>query len=87
MTIYSMTKSELVAKRGLEDKSFDYTLPQDWLYAVHDWCKANQVPFTYHELVYGFVWLYDSLCGRPYPLTCYTHWLLSKLPSRLGCNV
>ncbi len=83
-----LTKEGLVKRRGIEDSSFDYALPQDWLYAVVEWCRLNGYrAWSYHEILWGFVWMYDEqakVFGRPYPLTYVTHYLLTKLPKHLG---
>lgn len=94
MSIYKearpLTKGELCEAKGLddlEDASYDIALPQDWLDEAVKYCKLNGYPISYHEILYGTVWMYDKqsrIFGRPYPLTCYTHYMIEKvLPSRL----
>ena len=81
-----LTKADLVELRGMENASFDYALPQEWVYSVLEFCKLNQLPFSYREIIFGFVWLYDEkskVFGRPYPLTYTAHYLLTKLPPQL----
>lgn len=93
-----MTKLELIKKRGLEDKeargelSYDTALPQDWVDEVVSWTRKTWSSYYvkrgigYHEIIYGFVWVYDQksrVFGRPCPLTPVTHWLLGQLPRRL----
>jgi hypothetical protein len=82
------TKGELVKRRGIEDSSFDFALPQDWLDEVVQWCRFNGYRgYSYRDILYGFVWMYDEkakVFGRPYPLTYLTQHLLTKLPMKLG---
>lgn len=86
---YNITKGELCQLKGLDDldASYDTALPQDWLDEVVEYCKLNRYTISYHEILYGTVWMYDkeaSITGRPYPLTCYTHYMIEKvLPFRL----
>jgi hypothetical protein len=66
------TKGEL-ASQVYRHKSFDCTLPQNWL----DTFAANNS--EYDLLRGGTVWLYDgdfSLCGAPAPLTFEAYKLL-----------
>ena len=61
-----MTKEQLVKKLGLQEKTFDYALPQDWVDDVIHVTKC-----LYNEACM-FVWLYDERgdsYGRPFPLT------------------
>jgi len=79
-----MTKEELCIKAGLLNKNgslipgkiFDYALPQYWLDDI------NQI--MGEECVTHFVWLYDSIGGRPFSLTKRGWNLLDKYNKRRG---
>jgi len=51
------------------DGTFDYAIPQDWLYSFSDWCKAN--PARTHNVTYDLIiattcWAYPE----SEPVTC-----------------
>lgn len=70
-----MTKEELVKQHGIENESFDYALPQQWVDEV-----KQLTGFDYDSITYGFVWHYGGLLfGRPYPLTPTAREILSAL--------
>jgi len=73
-----ITKETLVKDHGIEDKSFDYSLPQDWCYAVRD--------ITGIYPAFDFVWLYDEkapMFGRPYPLNIAGWVIMALLPDHM----
>ena len=63
-----MTKQEMVEALEMQDSSFDYALPQDWVDSLA--LKVKPL-FTYDDIIFRLIWLYDDkapVFGRPYPL-------------------
>ncbi len=76
-----MTKEKLVKKLGIQDKTFDYALPQNWVDDVVAVTKCSNAEACM------FVWLYDERAGaygRPFPLTSDADELLEKHMSRVS---
>ena len=77
----NMTKEKLVKKLGIQDKTFDYALPQNWVDDVVGVTKCSNAEACM------FVWLYDERAGaygRPFPLTSDADELLEKYMSRVS---
>jgi len=79
LTELRQSKSDIFGDSKL---NFDYALPQGWLNAFADYCKANNHDTTYDMIRSCTVWAFgtDQYCG---PVTCcsevYDSWLLWEL--------
>jgi len=93
------TKADRIRQLGLNEYTFDYAIPQDWLDRAVAYLKKNFL-YSYelksHEmykgnpyqiLIGGLVWLYDlhgATFGRPYPITKEAKHALECLPDNFG---
>ena len=50
-----LTKADLIKKAGLQDVTFDYSLPQGWLDHFSDISQ-----FSYNEILSTTVWIYPE---------------------------
>lgn len=74
----SISKHEL-ARLLYPGKTFDSTLPQEWLNHIAK-TTGESLGLTYHEILFSLVWIYDSdspCFGRPAPLTIEAYNLLN----------
>jgi len=73
-----ITKGGIIKQLGMEDMTFDYALPQDWVDAVFQ--AIGILPTM------SFVWLYDDkapMFGRPFPLDARGWVIMALLPGHL----
>lgn len=72
-----MTKQNAICARGLQDKTFDYALPQAWVEDVYLLTGIYPAPY--------FVWLYDGPTpwGRACPICEAGKELLANYAQRL----
>jgi len=77
------SKEDLVKEQGLEDKSFDYALPQSWVEEVYQIVAKGG--YSWDDILCGFIWLYDvpyRLFGYPFPLTYQAGCILATLTDK-----
>ena len=82
ITPTSLTKRELVVKRGLEEASFDYALPTHWVETIYRYLHIMGYPYSYDLIISSFVWVYDDqspIFGRPVGLTPTAHYIETRL--------
>jgi hypothetical protein len=90
------TKADRVRQLGLNDFTFDYAIPHDWLERAVA-CLKSKYPGQYGDgddklnpyqaILGGTVWLYDKhgrIFGRPYPITRTAKDALERLYDKLG---
>ena len=73
-----MTKEDRMKEMGLENETFDYALPQNWVNAVYDVIGSD----LKNSITGSFVWLYDEsakMFGRPASLNFDGNIILSHL--------
>jgi len=88
------TKADRIRQLGLNEFTFDYAMPQDWLDRANNYLRENYPGLygkdglnPYQILIGGIVWLYDKhggLFGRPYPITRTAKDTLERLSDRFG---
>lgn len=72
MTIRQLVESNVSKDKSFKglDCTFDWALPQGWLDAFAEWCKANVPEVTYDIIRGSTVWAYRDGFGKP--TTCCT---------------